>query len=68
MAGRVFAGDEQRQLERVFEAELGQLPRSGQGGDHVPPLIAFLKIPYEWPCEVDVPPPPGPGRPVLERS
>jgi hypothetical protein len=38
MATRVFARDQQRQLERVLKAELRQLPRCGQGGDHVTAL------------------------------
>ena len=45
MAARVFPGDQQRQLERVFEAELRQFPRSGQGGDHVPALDRLLEDP-----------------------
>jgi hypothetical protein len=43
MAPRVFPGDEERQLERVFEAELRQFARSGQSGDDV----AALQRPLE---------------------
>jgi hypothetical protein len=43
MAARVFPRHQQRQLERVFEAELRQFPRSGQSGDDV----AALKCPSE---------------------
>jgi len=45
MPARVFAGDQQRELERVFEAELRQLPRSGQGRDDVPALKRLLEDP-----------------------
>jgi hypothetical protein len=38
MAARVFARDQQRQLERVLKAELRQLARSCQRGDDVPAL------------------------------
>jgi hypothetical protein len=38
MSARVLSGDEQRQLERVIEAELRQLAGCGQGGDHVAAL------------------------------
>jgi hypothetical protein len=38
MAARVFPRDQQRQLERVLEAELRQLPRGGQGGGDVAAL------------------------------
>jgi hypothetical protein len=46
MATWILPRDQQRQLERVFEAELGQFSRCGQGGDHVVALVARLKI--EW--------------------
>ena len=34
----ILARDQQCQLERVFEAELRQLPRGSQSGDHVASL------------------------------
>jgi hypothetical protein len=43
MAARVFSRDQKRQLERVFEAELRQLPRRGQGGDDVAALDGSLE-------------------------
>jgi hypothetical protein len=38
MAMRILPRDQQRQLERIVEAELGQLPRSRQGSYHVAAL------------------------------
>jgi len=43
VATRILPCDQQRQLERVFEAELRKLPRSGKGGDDV----AALGSPFE---------------------
>jgi hypothetical protein len=45
MAARVFPGVQQRQLKRVFETELRQLARCGEGGDHVPALECLLEDP-----------------------
>ena len=46
MAGRVFASDQHRQVERIEQRELGQVVRRRQGRRHVPRRwIARLKIP-----------------------
>jgi hypothetical protein len=45
MAPWVFAGDEQRQLERVAEAQLGQVASGGQDSENVPSLARPLEDP-----------------------
>ena len=49
VAARILPRDQQRQLERVVEAELRQLVRRSQRGDHVPPLDRSLEDPV-WPA------------------
>jgi len=43
VAARLCPRDQQRQLERVYEAELRQVPRNGQGRDDVPALECLLE-------------------------
>lgn len=38
MTAGIVVGDEHRELERASEAELRQVFRRGQGGEHVPAL------------------------------
>jgi hypothetical protein len=62
MAARILADDQDRQLERIDEADAEKLSCRRLGHGQVAASIARRKMLSEWPCEVDASPPPGPGR------
>jgi len=43
MTWRILPGDQQREVERVEERKLRQLPRGRDGGNDVPPLDRALE-------------------------
>jgi hypothetical protein len=69
MPARSLAGDQSRQLERLDEADLADLPRRCLGHEQVFVLECSLEDAAlrAWPCEVDAPPPgPADGLASLE--
>jgi hypothetical protein len=57
MAARILPGDQERQLEGVFEASCGSSRAAAKAATTFLRWSAFWKIPYERSCEVDAAPP-----------